>query len=60
MFVNGVIETRKRKKIFPDDIVEFEGEQVTVVSEIKKGLRCKVYGKSKDEHQIPYIEIPGF
>lgn len=29
--VNGGVETRKRKKIFAGDIVEFQGEQVHLV-----------------------------
>jgi len=29
--VNGEVETRKRKKIFAGDIVEFQGEQVRLV-----------------------------
>jgi len=29
--VNGEIETRKRKKIFPGDIVEFAGHRLQIV-----------------------------
>ena len=29
--VNGEVETRKRKKIFAGDIVEFQGEQMHLV-----------------------------
>jgi len=29
--VNGEVETRKRKKIFAGDIVEFQGEQLHLV-----------------------------
>lgn len=31
--VNGVVETRKRKKIVAGDIVEFNGERLKLVSE---------------------------
>jgi ribosome-associated protein len=30
--VNGVVETRKRKKIFPGDTVEFQGVRIRVVT----------------------------
>jgi len=30
---NGEIETRRGKKVYPGDIVEFNGESVTVVNE---------------------------
>jgi ribosome-associated protein len=30
VLVNGMIETRKRKKIFSGDIVEFQGEKILV------------------------------
>ena len=30
VFVNGEVETRKRKKIFSGDVVEFEGEAVRI------------------------------
>lgn len=30
--VNGEIETRKRKKIVPGDIIEFEGETVRIIT----------------------------
>ena len=29
--VNGLIETRKRKKVIPGDIVEYNGEQISIV-----------------------------
>ena len=28
--VNGEVETRKRKKIFSDDIIEFKGEKLRI------------------------------
>lgn len=31
--VNGEIETRRGKKIYPEDIVEFKGEEITVIGE---------------------------
>ena len=31
--VNGEIETRRGKKIYPQDVVEFDGHQVTVIGE---------------------------
>ncbi|MBC2715143.1 MAG: RNA-binding S4 domain-containing protein [Desulfobacteraceae bacterium] len=31
--VNGEIETRKRKKIFPGDVVEFDGNKLQVILE---------------------------
>lgn len=31
--VNGEVETRRGKKIYPQDVVEFEGQQVTVIGE---------------------------
>lgn len=34
--VNGEIETRKRKKIFGDDIIEFEGMKMRIVVVEKK------------------------
>jgi ribosome-associated protein len=30
--VNGEIETRKRKKIFSDDIIEFEEETIRIIT----------------------------
>jgi ribosome-associated protein len=30
VIVNGKVETRKRKKIFSGDVVEFEGEKIRV------------------------------
>jgi ribosome-associated protein len=30
--VNGEIETRKRKKIVPGDIIEFEGETIRIIT----------------------------
>lgn len=29
--VNGEVETRKRKKIISDDIIEFEGEKIRII-----------------------------
>ncbi len=31
--VNGEIDTRRGKKIYPQDIVEYKGQQVTVIGE---------------------------
>lgn len=31
--VNGEVETRRGKKIYPQDVVEFEGQEVTVIGE---------------------------
>ena len=31
--VNGEVETRRGKKIYPQDVVEYEGEEVTVIGE---------------------------
>ena len=31
VMVNGEVETRKRKKIFAGDIVQFQGEQLHLV-----------------------------
>lgn len=31
--VNGEIDTRRGKKIFPNDVVEYKGQQVTVIGE---------------------------
>lgn len=31
--VNGEVETRRGKKIFPQDVVEFQGQEVTVIGE---------------------------
>jgi ribosome-associated protein len=36
VFVNGEVETRKRKKIFAGDTVEFNGEQIRLVSVANK------------------------
>ena len=31
--VNGEVDTRRGKKIYPQDIVEYKGHQVTVIGE---------------------------
>lgn len=31
--VNGEVETRRGKKIYPQDVVEFEEQEVTVIGE---------------------------
>ncbi|MBR1742770.1 MAG: S4 domain-containing protein YaaA [Lachnospiraceae bacterium] len=31
--VNGEVETRRGKKIYPQDVVEFQGTEVTVIGE---------------------------
>ena len=31
--VNGEIDTRRGKKIYPNDVVEYKGQQVTVICE---------------------------
>ena len=31
--VNGEVETRRGKKIYPQDVVEFQGQEVTVIGE---------------------------
>ena len=31
--VNGEIDTRRGKKIYPKDVVEYKGQQVTVIGE---------------------------
>ena len=31
--VNGEIDTRRRKKIYPNDVIEYKGQQVTVIGE---------------------------
>ena len=31
--VNGEIDTRRGKKIYPNDVVEYKGQQVTVIGE---------------------------
>lgn len=31
--VNGEVDTRRGKKIYPQDIVEYKGKQVTVIGE---------------------------
>ena len=31
--VNGEVDTRRGKKIYPQDIVEYKGRQVTVIGE---------------------------
>mgnify|MGYP002590349739 FL=1 len=31
--VNGEIDPRRGKKIFPNDVVEYKGQQVTVIGE---------------------------
>ncbi len=31
--VNGEVDTRRGKKIYPQDIVEYRGKQVTVIGE---------------------------
>lgn len=31
--VNGEVDTRRGKKIYPQDVVEFKGQQVTVIGE---------------------------
>lgn len=31
--VNGEIDTRRGKKVYPQDVVEYKGQQVTVIGE---------------------------
>lgn len=31
--VNGEVESRRGKKIYPQDIIEYDGQQVTVIGE---------------------------
>ena len=31
--VNGEVETRRGKKIYPQDVVEYNGQEVTVIGE---------------------------
>ena len=31
--VNGEIDTRRGKKIYPNDVVEYKGQQVTIIGE---------------------------
>lgn len=31
--VNGEIDTRRGKKIYPNDVVEYKGQQITVIGE---------------------------
>ena len=31
--VNGEIDTRRGKKIYPNDVLEYKGQQVTVIGE---------------------------
>ncbi|MCI8339846.1 MAG: RNA-binding S4 domain-containing protein [Lachnospiraceae bacterium] len=31
--VNGEVETRRGKKIYPQDVVEYHGQEVTVIGE---------------------------
>lgn len=31
--VNGEVDTRRGKKIYPQDVVEYQGKQVTVIGE---------------------------
>lgn len=31
--VNGEVDTRRGKKIYPNDVVEYKGQQVTVIGE---------------------------
>jgi ribosome-associated protein len=31
--VNGEVDTRRGKKIYPQDIIEYNGQQVTVIGE---------------------------
>ena len=31
--VNGSVDTRRGKKIYPQDVVEYKGKQVTVIGE---------------------------
>ena len=31
VLVNGAVETRKRKKIFSEDIIEFENERIRIL-----------------------------
>ena len=31
--VNGEVDTRRGKKIYPQDIIEYDGQQVTVIGE---------------------------
>lgn len=33
VMVNGAVETRRGKKIYPQDVVEFQGQEVTVMGE---------------------------
>ena len=31
--VNGEIDTRRGKKIYPNDVIEYKGQQITVIGE---------------------------
>lgn len=33
VLVNGEVEIRRGKKIYPQDVVEFQGQEVTVIGE---------------------------
>lgn len=33
VMVNGEVEIRRGKKIYPQDVVEFQGQEVTVIGE---------------------------
>lgn len=33
VMVNGEIDTRRGRKIYPQDVVEYKGQQVTVIGE---------------------------
>lgn len=33
VMVNGEVESRRGKKIYPQDIIEYDGQQVTVIGE---------------------------
>jgi ribosome-associated protein len=35
--VNGEVETRKRKKIFSGDVVEFQAEKIRIIAKISPG-----------------------
>ena len=33
VFVNDILETRRGRKLYPQDVFEFEGQEVTVLAE---------------------------
>ncbi|UCF03860.1 MAG: RNA-binding S4 domain-containing protein [Deltaproteobacteria bacterium] len=45
--VNGEIETRKRKKIVPGDIIEFEGETIRIITK-GSGSRLEAQGTRQE------------